>query len=322
MSLARQAHIHDTWTDSDQPNDRVKLWRAYPPFGQIFRGPRATARDILDTVRVLVEKGQSDPMIGTRVRGLHYPSVLFGWTGPSDPFLWLLRQDHFDVDIEQRTKFSGQSIFHVNACCGCGPRLMLDALFEEKNYPALTDSRDNCGDTVLLDAVRSWSSMVLYLKGEWDINREVTLSYTLVQRLLEIGSDVHAQNSAGYTPLDVIMIKIASVLRRKKDTDDLRHVQLLWRSIVRSWFAALVNAGYSLRVYAETEQSLRPNQIYKSIYGEKYSIRIIFLYGEDPNDVDIDIEVLEEEDKESPDISDDESDLEVQEPLHMPGSWQ
>lgn len=321
MCLAQQAYKHDNEIGFDEPNDRVKLRLPGPLFGQTFLGPRATAREILDTVRVLVEKGQSDPMIGTTV-AWDSPSVLYGWEGPSEPFLWLLRQDHFDVDIERRGEIWGQSIFHFKAVHKSGPRLILDALFQEKNYPTLTEARDNLGDSVLHQAVWAWCINVLELEGERSHDREVTESYTLVRRLLEIGSDVHAKNSYGYTPLDRIMKEIAFFLRGRKDTDDLRDVKLLWRSLVRSWFAALVNAGYSLREYAETEQSLRPNQILKPFYQDKYSIRIIFLYGEDPNDVDIDLEEVEEEDNESPDISDDESDLEVEEPLPMPGSWQ
>ena len=322
MCLAEESHKHDNGIDSDEPNDRVEVSLLDPNYDHLFVGPRATAREILDTVRVLVEKGQSDPMIGTN-RLWDCPSVLFGWKGPSEPFLWLLRQDHFGVDIETRDEVLGWSIFHYKADHRSGPRLILDALFEEKNYPTLTEARDISGGTVLHQAVRRWCIEVLEESNrERSNDREVTTSYTLVQRLLEIGSDVHAQNHDGYTPLDTIVMEIVSFLRGRKDTDDLRDVELLWRSLVRSWFAALVNAGHSLREYAQTEQSLRPNQILDSYYGKDYRIRIIFLYGEDPSDVDIDIKVLEEEDKESSDLFEDESSQEIEEPLKMPGSWQ
>ena len=319
MCLARQAYKHDNEAECHELNDRVQLWLPDLNSKGSFVGPSATAREILDTVRVLVEKGQSDPMIGSN-RSWDSPSVLFGWYGPSEPFLWLLRQDHFDVDIERRGEVRGQSIFHFKANHYYGPRLILDALFEEENYPRLTEARDNLGCTVLHRAVETWC--FLDLREKRGNNRDITAPYTLVRRLLGIGSDVHAQNHSGYTPLDRIMLEIACFWSMRKDTGHHRDVELSGRSLVRSWFAALVNAGYSLRQYAETEQSLRPNQILKPYYWDNYSIRIIFLYGEGPNDVDINLEEVEEEDNESPDISDDESDLEVEEPLPMPGSWQ
>ena len=254
-------------------------------------------------------------------------SVLYGWCGPTEPFLWLLRQDHFDVDIEGQTE-AGDSIFHSHADwfrSPCGPRVLLDALFEEKHYPALIRARDNFGETVLHKAVGTWCS-----RGFWtDKNeaREVAVLYTLVQRLLEIGSDVYAQNSGRHTPLDVISDRFFETSRMRHD-GGLHIDKEMWRSLARSWLAALVNAGHNLREYAETEQSLRPGGILQGCFLSEehalvhYTIRIIYFYGEDPNDVDIDFEVLEEEDEKSPDISHDESSQEAEEPLRIPGNWQ
>ena len=335
MCLAQQAYKHDNETNSHELNDRVKVSLWDPTFDRSFVGPRATAREVLDTVRVLVEKGQSDPMIGTNGDGgLDQPSVLFGWQGPSEPFLWLLRQDHFDVDIERRDGKLGRSIFHSKASPSpskSGPRLMLDALFEEKNYSTLTNARDTRGDTVLHLASKKWCFTKLVSEKLRSNDPKDNASYTLVQRLLEIGSDAHAQNHDGYTPLDLIIDEIIIQWRIERDADYHRDYELLWRTTVRSWFAALVNAGYRLREYAETEHSLRPNGLLKNVYATYKkdwvfcAVRRIFLYGDGPNDVDVDLEMVEIEEienGESPDISDDESSQETEEPLKVPGSWQ
>ena len=324
MWLAKNAYMHDNVTDSDEPKDRVHLSRGLTIFDRrLFFGPRATTRDILDTLRVLVEEGQSDPMIGSTWCDFgDPPSVFFGWQGPPEPFLWLLRQDHFDVDIEGQNKHWDQSIFHFQAGSRfpCGPRLILDALFEEKHYPTLIRARDFFGHTVLHQAVKTWCGNVL--SGEKSSNgREVTVSYTLVQRLLEIRSDVHAQNKMGYTPLNVIFNQF--LYWKPLENADHHHDEQLWRSLIGSWLAALVNAGYNLREYAETEQSLNPSGIHqhsRHIIDRgrvDYTVRIIFVYGEDPNDVEIGVEVLEDGVERNND-----SFQEMEEPLKIPGSWQ
>ena len=66
MSLAEQAYKHDNEINSRESGDGVEMRRrGLHGYGRDFVGPRATTRDILDTVRVLVENGQSDPMIGS-----------------------------------------------------------------------------------------------------------------------------------------------------------------------------------------------------------------------------------------------------------------
>lgn len=325
MSLAIQAHKHDKGTDSHEQTDLVK----FRSFDHSFLGPRATTRDILDTVRVLVEKGQSDPMIGTWAK----PSVLFGWDGPSEPFLWLLRQDHIDVDLEGPTDNSGRTFFHskANFFSPSSSMLILDALFEEKNYHELMGARDDYGATVLHLALEAWSNYV-YRIDTRRVRSEVALSevawrYTLVQKLLNTGSDIHAQDYRRSTPLDVVFRVFIRAWQGRKDSGH-EYFEKLWRSVVDPWLTALINAGYDLRKYAETEQSLRPSGILQDYYHRndigwmEFGIHIKFSYGEDPNDVDIDWEWYDGKIGQPSYIFEDESSQETEEPLPMPGSWQ
>ena len=126
--------------------------------------------------------------------------ILHQWRGPVETIKWLCRQDNlwFEIPVNGglgHTYHSlAWSIWHG------GPSILLDALWTDERAPYILHSRDHDSRTVLFSAI--WRQAWLATCGHEDRLQvwDPSIDY-LVTRLISDGSDVHALDSLGCTPL-------------------------------------------------------------------------------------------------------------------------
>ena len=154
----------------------------------------------LKAVKAFVEKGNSDPTLGTPHGMSNF--VFHEWQGPVESFSWLLRQDHFEVDIQLDSE--ERSIYHSLASSSSmymdGATLLLDVLWREENSCEIASMTDQLFETVLHKSLVRLVDNAIFL--DLDVlhlrNRPC---HALISRLLKAGSNIHAQNIYGHTPL-------------------------------------------------------------------------------------------------------------------------
>jgi len=288
--------------------------------------------DVLTAVRILVEEGQSDPMFGEFGENGCSISVLHHWYGSAAPFLWLLGQNHFEVNIKARiSEWRRRSIYHCLAglSMSCGPRLILDALWRDDNISEINTIKDAFDITVLNECINSlWWNMAL----GWDSDTfGPEHHYELVQRLLANGSDVHAQDDSKSTPLDVLTRSLQTLQHSERnyaeafDIDERSRKQ---RSLIRWWLDTLVSTGFNLHEYGRTEESLHPDGLSHQKVTHpsgcrkmRLSVRTIFSYGKNDDELNITWEELWWEDPNREAFWRGGTDLQDRAHLKMPGSW-
>ncbi len=171
---------------------------------------KATPQDIQDTVRILVEKGKSDPMICSTDNSFSSKPVatLSSWSGQLETFRWLVQQEYFEVDFEDHYRSSGSSIYHdlVTRMGDRGLLFISDALWSHTHVSRMRTMRDESGSTMLhLLLCRIGMSCGCNSKP---IFRSTTLQKRMAQELVQAGSDVHARDHRGQSPLHVMLINM------------------------------------------------------------------------------------------------------------------
>ena len=261
----------------------------------------ATTQQVHDTVRTLVEKGDSDPMsFGRALEWGHLP-VLDYWSGPSETFAWLLNQDHFQVDLQSWREREGRSIYHslARGLTSSVSTVLLDVLWKPLHIAEMKRVRDKSGYTVLHRVLKSLCGMtVTGFQGS-----EVSTSgWELVRRLIEEGADVHILSISGNSPLDSILsaerycwLEHDRCAREGLDVGDEKSNEERRQAFIKWWLVTLKGAGYDLKAYGRKEQAVHPHNDREVIYhfrdraaGHIRSIiRTFFTYGEGENELDV-----------------------------------
>ena len=321
MCLAQEAYLHENY----------EFVLGKPPWMTVdlaahFSISVATSRAVHDTVRSLVENGKSDPMIGRSDGNGNPYSTLIAWNGSFEPFKWLVDQEHFEIDLEGQFGVAGDCIYHKLAGPDLlgGPRFMLNQLWSHENISKITTIKNYDGMTVLHAAITSlcWCTL-----ANGDIfEPEIPAYGELVRRLLQAGSDIHAQDCDDLSPLDMILfISLLGCYENQTDAESDLSMGIPHdppedsRAFVRWWVDEIANAGYDLKQYARKEQSLHPGGIVQKrpTFPDgrivDFSLHVMFTYGSARDDVEITWEEAYVERKREEEAGD--------ESREMPGGW-
>ena len=198
--------------------------------------------DALDTIRTLVEDGQCDPMFVNRWT----ETAFFSYTGPAEPFQYLLQQTHFMVDVKAGNDL-GMTVTgaHLLMQWPTSPILARLAMIHAQNAPdlAIQSFPKSLQFTNLTLAVRR-----LRFHGASKIPEETgNMIWLTIDDFLRAGADVHAADFYGRTPMALLLYK-------RLYHEDKLHTDLYPR--LMKWFGLLRKAGYDLQKYIEEEQIL------------------------------------------------------------------
>lgn len=227
---SKQVHIH--CAVNDQRNIRNALHLA-------MISPRE--EEHVELARLLVEKGQVDPMGSVRQTG-----VVHSYAGAVEAFRYLIHQDEFLVDPEERNR-SGRTILHhqifhrlyygesferIQVLFAAGHHLSGGHIDGDPIYD---------GYSALHCAAHVWATAKLR-EGEHTARQ----SELVLRRLLTTGEDIHRISSRGYTALTTIGEMIHFCNRSPA----------LNQEIIAAWLNLLSEAGHDVEAYCLTECTL------------------------------------------------------------------
>lgn len=227
---SKQVHIH--CAVNDQRNIRNALHLA-------MISPRE--EEHVELARLLVEKGQVDPMGSVRQTG-----VVHSYAGAVEAFRYLIHQDEFLVDPEERNR-SGRTILHhqifhrlyygesferIQVLFAAGHHLSRGHIDGDPIYD---------GYSALHCAAHVWATAKLR-EGEHTARQ----SELVLRRLLTTGEDIHRISSRGYTALTTIGEMIHFCNRSPA----------LNQEIIAAWLNLLSEAGHDVEAYCLTECTL------------------------------------------------------------------
>lgn len=151
----------------------------------------------LQLVRLLVEEGQCDPT--TAHHGITN-FILHQWYGPLETLAWLCRQDQFwfEIPVDGGLGHTYHSL--AKGILYGGPNILLNVLWTEERAPHILHSKDHDSRTVLFAAI--WRQAWLATIARQSPRRCDSSLDQLITRLIRDGSDVHALDSLGSTPLN------------------------------------------------------------------------------------------------------------------------
>jgi hypothetical protein len=201
-----------------------------------------------ELARLFVDRGQVDPMKqGSRT------SILHSYYGPPEAFRYLLLQDQFSIDPEERSA-QGKTILHHQILHRVyygdsfqRIQILLTAGHYRYRSQVTADefrSSQHNGYTLLHCAVERWS---------WALAKEdehtTQQAERIVGLLLERGEDIHATSDRRFTPLTTIgeMISDHSSCTKKK--------------VISAWLQLLSNAGFDLDIYRQIESQLEKKRL-------------------------------------------------------------
>ncbi|PYI09345.1 ankyrin [Aspergillus sclerotiicarbonarius CBS 121057] len=207
----------------------------------------------LALARLFIQQAQIDPMTSGSQRGL-----IHAYHGPSEVFKYLLHQEQFHIDPNERNN-KGKAILHHQIL----HRLYIGAAVERIQIlfaaghhiqgSRVTDDTEFSnmdGYTPLHCAVKRWA----WEKANQN-ERAAGKAETVVRSLLERGEDVHAVSSRGFTPLAVVgqIIMLFAKVERGDLFDD--------------WLGFLADAGYDLHGYCRVEEGHEERRAVISDFG-------------------------------------------------------
>ena len=142
--------------------------------------------------RLLVEEGQCDPATAHHEKTKY---ILHHWCGSMETLVWLCRQD-FEIPVNRGLGHAYHSL--AEGIWHGGPSILLNLIWTEERAPYILHFKGHDSRTVLFDAVRRQAWWATIYRRDL---RQVCLDQ-LVTRLIRHGSDVHALDSLGSTPLN------------------------------------------------------------------------------------------------------------------------
>ena len=151
----------------------------------------------LQLFRLLVEKGQCDPTTA------HHEVTNFishQWDGPLETLVWLCRQDQFWSVIPVNGGLGHTYHSLAKGILHGGPSTLLNVLLTEERAPYILHSEGHDSRTVLFAAV--WRQALRATRARHHPRHCDSSLDQLVTKLIQDGSDVHALDSSGLTPLN------------------------------------------------------------------------------------------------------------------------
>ena len=152
----------------------------------------------LQLVRLLVEEGQCDPTTA------HYGItnfIMHHWYGPMETLVLLCRQDQLWFEIPVNGGLGHTYHLLAKDIWGRGPSILLNVFWTEERVPYILHSKDHDSRTVLYAAVERQACWANIASRSSRPNYDSSFD-RLVTRLIQDGSDVHALDLSGSTPLN------------------------------------------------------------------------------------------------------------------------
>ena len=260
MSLAFVAHYYGKEQDAGDAFDievRNPLFWLEPAPTQLSERARSLALelDVMDTVRILVEKGHCDPTIGS----FEFPSALFTWSGPVEPFAWLYRQEVIPVDPRELWGWAKYTIYHIQAASTCpgSKKIWLKALWCPERARQIMSARSVWEETVLHSALKGL--LFAYLRSESPDLADFSPHLLVIITLITNGADIHARTQDLWTPLGTILSTCPPFVGATLSLEEERQLIDNKRSaIIRRWLRAIVEAGFDIAEYVRKEEMLQP----------------------------------------------------------------
>ena len=145
-------------------------------------------------MRILVEEGKADPMIGNDL----YPSSFHCWTGAIDTYYWLRDQDYVYVNIAEASEEYGNPVYYSHLVMSEGEdvRVALKSLSQNRDMEEVLHGKNQHGKTLLYAAMRSALIRRLtycYEHGITSLAHSFEGKLELSSKLVEHGSDIHCQ---------------------------------------------------------------------------------------------------------------------------------
>ena len=204
----------------------------------------------LDTIRILVEEGQSDPMAVDE-----YNATAFHcYNGAVEGFEYLLHQDHFFVDLNHRN--------------GNGLTVAMSQLISFSGFSAITAARAAEEDILAERQTKSrsllpypgasWSNKDVYLCAVWKLFSVdgTTLQYL---RLLVRSIIAHEADPHKLTPNDMcytILLVHKTISPHSNHFSVLEPVYFVLQASFRLWLQILRDAGVDIAAYLKEAKRL------------------------------------------------------------------
>ena len=158
-------------------------------------------------MKVLVEKGQSDPMIGQSDEEVHLPyaSALHAWSGPYEGFSWLLRQEHFYIDTKKRSNLNDFTVYALQAASPVSPPEFLSrcSLREE-----LINKTSEEGDSTCISVIGLiFSCFILSIHAHnFEVRQDRVVSkLCVISDLVELGCDIFGEDRYGRSIFEILL---------------------------------------------------------------------------------------------------------------------
>jgi hypothetical protein len=195
----------------------------------------------LELARLLVEKGQVDPMGSVRESG-----VIHSYAGPVDAFRYLIHQDEFFVDLEERNSggrtilqhqifhrlFYGDSFERIQVLFAAGHHLPEGHIDGDPTYD---------GYSALHCAAHVWANAKMR-----EDEHTAQQSQLVLRSLLSRGEDIHRISGRGYTALTTI----GEMIHFRNKRPELN------QELIAAWLNLLSEAGHDAKAYCLTESTL------------------------------------------------------------------
>ncbi|KAF4167420.1 hypothetical protein CNMCM6936_005036 [Aspergillus lentulus] len=195
----------------------------------------------LELARLLVEKGQVDPMGSVRESG-----VIHSYAGPVEAFKYLIHQDEFFVNLEERNRggrtilqhqifhrlFYGDSFERIQVLFAAGHHLPDGHIDGDPTYD---------GYSALHCAAHVWANAKLR-----EDEHTAQQSELVLRSLLSRGEDIHRISDRGYTALTTI----GEMIHFCNKSPELN------QGVIAAWLNLLSEAGHDVKAYCLTEGTL------------------------------------------------------------------
>ncbi|EAW25703.1 uncharacterized protein NFIA_045220 [Aspergillus fischeri NRRL 181] len=227
---SKQVHIHCAVNDQRDVRNALHLAMISP-----------REEEHIELARLLVEKGQVDPMGSVQETG-----VIHSYAGPVEAFSYLIHQDEFFVDLEERNHggrtilqhqifhrlYYGDSFERIQVLFAAGHHLPGGHIDGDPTYD---------GYSALHCAAHVWATAKLRQDEHTAQQSELVL-----RSLLTRGEDIHRISSRGYTALTTIGEMIHFCNKRPE----------LNQEVIAAWLNLLSEAGHDVEAYCLTECTL------------------------------------------------------------------
>ncbi|MCJ1438870.1 hypothetical protein MMC27_008260 [Xylographa pallens] len=258
--------------------------------------------DILDTFRVLIEQGQSDPM----AIDIHGNSALHLYTGSWNDFHYLLNQGNYHVDIIQLADH-GLSLaqHHAQWAWPTSSRIATFAFEQEKLLEAQYHSPQNPRALPKSSEISILQGAVRFMIQHYDGTRSsVEYAISLVRQLISSGIDLHGviyhpRLETEFTAID--LITMMTLLTGPHDTEEnMQEAEARLIPCFKLWLNILRDANIDVKRYLSEEERLASSKKQRdawssTVFGCQYRADWHVSLNEDEQDFSISIKYVRRE---------------------------